>query len=242
MDNAIYVSLARQITLFRDMDVTAQNIANSDTSGYSGEHILFDSYLANDNNNGYQNKYAFPTDLDIYRNTENGALKATGNEMDFAIQGNGYFTVETPLGKRYTRSGNFQVSGTGVITTPEGYAVLDATGRELTLPEGTTKVEVGEAGNIKVNGDDYGIFGIVQFDNPKLLERISGKLFKSDIVGQPATNIRVNQGMLEASNVQPVMELTHMTTLNHAIADTATLIAVAEDLARKASNAWAQQS
>src|SRR4051812_9350277 len=107
MDNNIYIMLSRQMTLFRDMDVTANNIANTNTTGYSAEHILFSSYLTKDVNRGDRNSMAFAHDVSTYRDTESGPMKVTGNDLDMAIQGDGYFTVETPLGTRYTRAGNF---------------------------------------------------------------------------------------------------------------------------------------
>src|SRR5258708_5552303 len=111
MDNSIYVTLSRQLALFRDMDVTANNIANANTTGYNAEHIMFDSFVTKDANQGDRNPVSFANDVATYRNIENGSMQITGNDLDLAIQGNGYFIVETPLGTRYTRAGNFQVSG-----------------------------------------------------------------------------------------------------------------------------------
>lgn len=242
MDNSIYVTLSRQLALFRDMDVTANNIANANTTGYSAEHLIFNSYVTKDVNQGDRNPMAFANDIATYRNTETGTMKVTGNDLDVAIQGDGYFMVETPLGQRYTRAGNFQLNGEGTITTAEGYPVLDTAGQHIILPENTTSVTIGEGGNIKVNGEDFANFSIVQFDNAQLLERLNGRLFKSAISGQPAQNARVMQGMLENANTQPVVELTHMMSLSHAVTDTAQFIAIIYDMERKASNTWAQQS
>ena len=242
MDNSIYVSLSRQLTLFRDMDVTANNIANANTTGYSAEHILFNTFLTKDTNEGITNPMAFANDITTYRNADNGTLRATGNDLDVAIQGSGYFVVQTPLGKRYTRAGNFKTDGAGLLTNAEGYPVLDASGSQITLPDNTTSVEIGSAGNMKVNGDDFGTLNVVQFENPQFLERVTGTLLKSNVEGQPATNFTLAQRMLESSNVQPVSELTHMMTLTHAVTDTAQFIAIVNDLQRKAANAWAAQS
>ena len=242
MDNGIYVNLSRQLTLFRDMDVTANNIANANTTGYNAEHIMFDTYLTGSKSGKSSDSLAFANDISTYRDTETGSFNVTGNQLDMAISGNGYFAVQTPLGKRYTRAGNFQVDGAGTIVNAEGYPVLDNSGAQIVLPEDTYKVEIGEAGNMKVNGNDFGQIGVYQFDNQQMLERVSGTLFKSELTPQAATSdFRVAQGMLENSNVKAVSELAHMTTLNHAITDTAQFIAVVYDLERKASNAWAQQ-
>src|SRR5205823_2126303 len=137
---------------------------------------------------------AFANDVSTYRNTGNGGLQATGNELDVAIQGDGYFAVETPLGIRYTRAGNFQTGSDGTLITAEGYPVLDVSSQHIILPENTTSVKIGEVGNMKVNGEDAGQIGVLQFDNPQLLERLSGRLFKSEISPQAAQNARVAQG------------------------------------------------
>jgi len=241
MDNSAYIALSRQLTLFRDMDVTANNLANANTTGYTADHILFNSLITQDVNQGDRNPMAFAEDVSTYRNTENGTLQMTGNDLDAAIEGDGYFTVQTPLGTRYTRNGHFKIDGTGRLTTSDNYPVLDSTGQPIVLPEDTLTVQIGAAGNIRVNGDDFGTFGIAQFANPQLLERLNGQLFKSDVQPQPATNVQIAQGMLESSNVQPVMELTHMLKLSHEVTDTAQFIAIVYDLERKAASAWTQQ-
>jgi flagellar basal-body rod protein FlgF len=241
MDNSLYITLSRQLALFRDMDVTAGNIANANTTGYGAEHIEFSSYLTKDVNQGVTNPMSFADTPVSYRDTSGGPIHATGNQLDVAIQGNGYFAVETPLGTRYTRAGNFQVDATGVMVTAEGYPVLDNSGQHIQFPEDTTSVEVGEAGNMKVNGEDFATLGIMQFDNEQLLERLSGGLFKSEVEPHTAEGVRVLQGSLEGSNVQPVMELTHMIKVSRAVTETAKFIEVMYDLQRKTANTWAQQ-
>lgn len=241
MDNGIYVTLARQMALFRDMDVTANNIANANTTGYNSEHILFNSYLTKDINQGVKNPLSFADNISTYRNTESGSMTVTGNDLDVAINGDGYFTVETPLGTRYTRAGNFSIDGSGQMVTTEGYPVLDVTGQPFLLPENTTSVQIGALGNVKVNGEDFGTLGVVQFENPKLLQRLSDKLYSSEVAPDPATKYTVAQGTLEGSNVQPVKELTHMIDVSHSVNATAKFIEVMYDLQRKTSNTYAQQ-
>jgi flagellar basal-body rod protein FlgF len=242
MDNSAYIALSRQLTLFRDMDVTANNIANANTTGYDAEHIVFNSYLTRDVNQGDRNPMAFAHDISTYRNLETGPIKATGNQLDIAIQGNGYFAVRTPMGTRYTRAGNFQIGPDGTLVTTDGYPVLNTDNQIIVMPDNTDSIKIGEAGNVKVNGEDFGSIAVVKFANPQLLERLSGKLFKSDIPPQPADAARLTQGMLESSNVQPVAELTHMMTLSHTVTDTAQFVAIIYDLERKTAEGWVQQS
>ncbi|MDE3016450.1 MAG: flagellar basal-body rod protein FlgF [Pseudomonadota bacterium] len=241
MDNSIYVTLSGQLTLFHDMEATANNVANAETAGYDADHILFNSYVTQDVNQGNRNPMAFATEASTYRDITNGPMKVTGRDLDVAIQGEGYFEVETPLGIRYTRAGNFQIGADGTLVSAEGYPVLDNSGQHILLPDDTDKIDIGAAGNLKVNGEDFGSLGIVRFDHPQLLERMGNRLFKSDAQPSPADSANILQGTLEGSNVQPILEMTHMVDLSHQVANTAQLISVVYDLETKTADAWAQQ-
>ncbi len=184
---------------------------------------------------------AFAYDISTYRNTESGGLVATGNPLDVAIQGSGYFAVQTPLGIRYTRAGDFQIDAIGTLSTPEGYPVLDTSNQKITFPDNAVTVEIGEIGNITIDGTEFATIGVFKFENEQLLERLNGGLFKTEITPEPADGMRVAQGALEKSNVQPIMELTHMIEVSRAVANNAKYIETIYDLQRKAANTWAQQ-
>jgi flagellar basal-body rod protein FlgF len=241
MDNGIYITLSRELALFRDMDVTANNIANSNTTGYGAEHMLFNNYLTKDVNQKVRNNMAFANDISTYHSFDGGSLHTTGNSLDLAIQGEGFFSVETPLGTRYTRAGNFQIDGAGNLVTADGKPVLNDSGQHITFPADASNIVVGAAGNISVNGSEFSKIGIYKFDNPQLLERLDGAMFKSEITPQVAENARVAQGTLESSNVQPITELTHMMDVSRSVGDTAKFIETMYDLQRKAASAYAQQ-
>lgn len=241
MDNATYVTVGRQLALFREMDITSNNIANANTTGYNAEHIMFNTYLTHDKNQGVRNPMAFASDVRSYRDREEGPMTITGNDLDVAIKGDGYFTVETPAGIRYTRAGHFERDANGTLVTQEGYPVLDNTGQPITVGDSASGAQIGSAGNIKVNGEEVGTLGIVQFDNPQLLERLDNKLYKSEVPGIPATDAVVAAGMLESSNVKPVTELTNMIATSRAVTETAKFIEIMYDLQRKTANAYAQQ-
>lgn len=241
MDNGIYVTLARQTALFREMDMTANNLANTNTTAFNAEHVVFDTYLTHDKNQGVRNNLEFANDIHGYRDLEGGALSVTGNDLDVAIKGDGYFTIETPAGLRYTRAGHFERDAGGVLVTQEGYPVLDAQGQQIIFPDTANSIQIGAAGNIKVNGEDFSSLGLVQFDNPQLLQRLDNKLFKSEVPGQPVTDAVVAQGVLEGSNVKPISELTSMIDISRAVTDTAKFIEAMYDLQRKTSNTYAQQ-
>ncbi len=242
MDNSVYITLSRQLALFRDMDVTANNIANTNTTGYSGEHLLFNSYLTKDVNQKNRNDMAFAYDISSYHDFENAPIKATGNPLDLAIASDGFFAVETPLGTRYTRAGNFQLDGAGTLVTATGNPVLSDGGQHITFNPDAKDITIGQAGNISVNGQEFATIGIYKFDNPQLLERLDGAMFKSEITPETLADAKLVQGALSGANVKPVIELTHMIDVSRQVANTAKMIETMYDLQRKSANAWAQQA
>lgn len=242
MDNSVYITLSRQLALFRDMDVTANNIANTNTTGYSSEHILFNSYLTKDVNQKSRNEMAFAYDISSYHDFDSGPIKATGNPLDLAIASDGFFAVETPLGVRYTKAGNFQIDGSGTLVTASGNPVLNDGGQHITFTQEARDIKVGSIGNISVDGQEFATLGIYKFANPQLLERLDGAMFKSEVAPESATDAKVMQGALSGANVKPVIELTHMIDVSRSVANTAKMIETMYDLQRKSANTWAQQA
>lgn len=240
MDNSVYITLSRQLALFRDLDVTANNIANANTTGFRTENMLFTDYLVDDGNN---HKMAFARDIATYADTQEGPLRATGNPLDLAINGKGFFVVETGRGVRYTRAGNFNLDGEGTLITPDGSPVLDDAGQRILLPPGASKITVGENGSLVVDGEEIAVLGIVQFPNEQEPEHEAGGVFRSKngAPGQAVTGFRVAQGVLEDSNVSPIIQMTHMIDVNRSVGNTAKFIEVMYDLQRRASNTITQQ-
>jgi len=245
MDNGIYIALSRQVALFRDMATTTNNLANANTTGYQAEKLVFNEMLKQDINAGMRNKMAFPNDIVTYRSAVDGARRQTGNQLDVALEGEGnYFMVETPNGTRYTRAGNFSLNADGALITPEGYPVLDSSGQNIEFPPEAQDIVIGQAGNIKVNGEDFGSIGVAIFENPQMLKNVGSGLLDSEIeptIGNEET-VRMSQGTLENSNVQPIYELTHMIEVSRGQAAVAKYIETLYDLQRKTNNTYTQQS
>jgi len=143
-----------------------------------------------------------------------GALQKTGNDLDMAIQGPGYFVVQTANGPMYTRNGSFQVSGHGQLVTATGDAVMGE-GGTLTMPPG--KVSVSADGTISVNGAVSGKLDIVEFPAGTKLESAGNTYYSAppDTAG-PSTTSDVRQGFLESSNVNPIMGLVDLITTQRA--------------------------
>lgn len=238
MDNGIYIAAARQIALFRDMDVTAGNIANMSTAGYQSEHMMFKRYMVDDQVGTEMN---FAHDTTTFRNTGQGALRVTDNTLDVAIKGDGYFVLQTPLGERYTRSGNFQINDTGTLVSIEGYPVLDQSNQPINLEDTIGELVIGGDGSITVGGDIVTSLGVVEFENQQLMERHGARLFSSEAEPIPSETSEVIQGALESSNVQAISQLTHMMSLSRATSSTAKYIEVMYDLQRRNTTTWTQQ-
>lgn len=241
MDNSIYITLSRQMALFRDMEVTANNIANVDTPGYQGEKLLFSDFLVKDVQNTDRRNTAYALDPMTYRDTSSGRMKTTGNTFDVAISGDAYFQVQSPLGVRYTRSGNFQVDAEGNLVTVEGYPVLGNDGGTITLPQNAVNVDINGSGQITVDGQDAGQIGMVEFANPQDMTRLGNNFYTATETPIPSETARMAQGVLESSNVTAVTEMVRVMNVSRAVGNTAKFIETMYDLERRTGQIYARQ-
>lgn len=190
----------------------SQDLANVNTVGYVSGRSLFRSILAQQlQGTAAAGGKAYVVYENGFLNLEKGTLRSTGNSLDFAIQGDGFFRVGTAEGEEaYTRAGNFQIDGNGNLLTQGGLPVLDDGGSPIQLPPG--KVTVNTDGEIFVEGNPVARFGLVRFKNPASVERMGGVLLKtpSSNVEQANGKVLVRQGMLEGSNVNGVMAITRL--------------------------------
>src|SRR5690606_16466800 len=128
MENAQLISLSRQMALQRQMDVVANNLANINTTGFKGEQLLFQQYLmpvARDRDFNYPDQpLHYVEDWATIHDMSNGAITLTGNPLDVALNGEGFLTVSTPAGDRYTRAGSLQIDNAGILVDIEGNPVL----------------------------------------------------------------------------------------------------------------------
>jgi flagellar basal-body rod protein FlgF len=212
MQNATYIALSSQMALQRQMDVVANNLANASTPAFKGEEMLFSQYLVQPRGGS---PLAFVEDSGTVRDLRQGPIAQTGNPLDLAIAGRGYFTVQTPLGARFTRNGHFQLDSQGQIVTSQGYPLLGLSGQPIIIPGGTHGIAVAADGTVSVGQDgsaqqaSLGTIQIVDFPAPQAVTPAANGLWVTDQTPQPAT-ATVQQGMIEESNVQPVVELTRM--------------------------------
>jgi flagellar basal-body rod protein FlgF len=207
MQNTTSIALSRLTAQQRAMDVTATNIANAATPGFRGGRTLFTDWLVKAEGG---EKIAFTQDRSTYRDTSPGPLTHTGNTLDLALGGDGYFTVATPNGPRLTRGGHFELDGQGGIVDGLGNALLDTKGSPLRLATADTQITVAPDGTISSENGRIGRIGVVKPDDEMRLRSEGGRLFLADGPTQPVANPKIRQGAIENSNVQPALELTRM--------------------------------
>ncbi len=223
MDNANYISLSLATALQRNLDVTANNMANANTAGFKGERVVFSSYLHRDDTAATGNT-SFLIDRGSYVDTQQGAVSYTGNPLDVALQGTGWFAYETPQGQRaYGRDGHFATDAQGRLVTMSGARVLDIAGNQIALPpDAGADLSISRTGMISslANGPIAQI-GVFEVPDLQTYERIGNGLFvQPDIEGirppVPDEVSEVVQGAVEGSNVQPVIEMTRMMSIQKA--------------------------
>ncbi len=241
MDNSVYIALSRQVALFRDLDVTANNVANVNTGGYMAQDLQNTTFNVDAGNH---NQVTFANPVSTYRRLDPGSMKTTGNPLDAAILGPGYFTIQTPLGDRYTKAGNFQLDPNGTLVTSTGNPVLDNSGQPITFDPTDTNIVIGSIGNISVNGSERATLGIVTFDNQQAMEPVGDGIYRSDAAPIPNPedgSITVSQGTLEGSNADPIKQLTHLVELQRTVSLTNNMINALYTMDQETSKVFAQQ-
>lgn len=212
MDAAGYATLNRQSGLMREMGVVANNIANASTTGFRREGVVFSEFVAAlDQDPSLSMAHASGRHVDLSQST----LSQTGGQFDFAIQGEGFFLIDTPQGQRLTRAGSFTPSAEGELVTPDGYRLLDAGGAPIFVPPDAKGVALASDGTLSANGQPIAQVGLWQPSDPLSLRHQAGTLFAADAV-EPSEGATVMQGMLEDSNVQPVSEIARMIEVQRA--------------------------
>jgi flagellar basal-body rod protein FlgF len=233
MHEGIYIAASGAFKQERKLDVIANNLANQGNSGFKRDGLSFREMIAPFTNSsdltaGLNTQQgisfsAFPVSYvavdNIYTDTSNGTLRPTGNALDVGLDGDGFFVVDTPNGQRFTRNGNFKLAGDGSLSTQEGYSVLGRNGKPIKIALNGGQIAFDSSGGISVgNGlqnDPVGSLKLVTFDDPRKLAKQGDGLFKiadPSVKEQKPKNLNVQQGVLEASNVNSIEEMTEMIT------------------------------
>lgn len=238
MENAQLISLSRQIALQRQMDVVANNLANINTTGFKGETILFEDYLmpnaADEAFLDGDRDLHFVQDWGTMHNMESGGIQQTGNQLDVALEGNGFLVVQGPNGEAYTKNGSLQIDATGTLVDIGGNPVLSDLG-PITFEPSETSITIGKNGAIFTNEGAKGHLRLAEFANVGELKKAGDNLFTGSNP-QPAVATTIVQGAIEHSNVTGVTEIATMIRVQRAYQTLATIVQQQEDVRRTAIN------
>ena len=214
MENSLYVALSRQSDLRRQMDTVSNNLANMSTTGFKGERVMFVEHLVK--SKGGENlltpKLSYVRDIATMTDTSTGPIEQTGNPLDIAIQGEGYFVVQAIDGERFTRNGRFQLDNGGQLVNQLGQPVLAEGGAPVVFAPEDSEIVISRDGTISTNNGELGKLRVVTFENDQNLERTAGAQFIADENNQPedAEDVDMVQGALEGSNIEPILEMANM--------------------------------
>ena len=208
MENSIYLGLSRQLVLQTNMDIVSNNIANMNTTGFRAQNPVFEEYLSDPRH--ADDPLSFVYDYGQYQMTTPGSLEQTGNPYHVGLNGPGFMAVEMPGGQTgYTRDGNFQTRSDGTLVTSAGFPVLGQ-GGPLLIPASATEISIDEKGVVSDQNGSIGQLQIVEFENVQDLEPVGNNLYKTDSATKPAEETVSQQGFIEKSNVNSVVEMTRM--------------------------------
>jgi flagellar basal-body rod protein FlgF len=203
MDSLLTAAAAGMRSRMEALDLAANKIANTGTTGFKLDRESYNLYVAPE---AFDPESPAPSTLPVvernWTDFSQGSLTSTGNLLDVAISGPGFFAVNGPGSTLYTRDGSFRLSQTGVIVTAEGYPLRGATGATIQL-QPNLPFEIAPDGTVKQAGVDVGKVEVTDFDQPRALAKFGRNYFQSDgaATPKPAANSQVEQGKVEASNV-----------------------------------------
>jgi flagellar basal-body rod protein FlgF len=215
MENTSYVALSRQNALWRQLEVTANNMANANTPAYKAQQVMFTDYLVKtkSDNTPFGRQVAFAQDVGVLRDTREGPMAQTGAPLDMAIHDNGFFVIDTPAGQRFTRSGHFRLDETGMAVNASGYPVLQQNGQPIVFAPNETQISISGDGTISTENGVIGKIRVVKFENEQALKEAGAGMFQSAAEPINVDKVSITQGALEQSNVQTVSEVTNMISI-----------------------------
>ncbi len=196
------------------MQTVANNIANMSTTGFRREGVIFSEYV-HDTGPG-QPSLSMAGSQTRYAGLSQGALSQTNNQFDFAIDGDGFFLIETPEGQQLTRAGNFTPNEAGDLVTQEGHLVLDGGGAPIFIPPDARNVAMGADGTMSADGRPIGQIGVWRPVDGGSLQHQMGTRFEAGDIEPVFEDAKVLQGFLEGSNVDPVGEIARMIEVSRA--------------------------
>lgn len=212
MDQPGYVILSRLGAQQRAAQVLANNLANADTPGFQAQRPVFARFIPPTGAAARGEAITYSVDRATWRETRPGPLTTTGNPLDVALRGEGFFAVETAAGEeRFTRAGRFTLAPDGRLVDAEGHAVLDTSSSPITLGPADSRIEIQGDGTIRSENGVIGKLRVVRFEAPQRLRAEGDRLLATEETPLAMDRPGVVQGAVEGSNVSPVLEMVRMT-------------------------------
>jgi flagellar basal-body rod protein FlgF len=245
MENSLLVGLSRQMVLERQMDVVSNNLANVNTTGFKSDQSLFEEYLSSraheDNFVPSDRRVSFVQDRGTWRDYAPGSLQQTSNPLDVAIDGAGFFAVQTAGGERYTRDGNLQMNNVGQLVTHSGDPVLGTSGpivfqptdHDINIsPDGTVTVLEGASHTDSIRGK----LRMVSFADAQALLKQGDNYYAATGEGAAQADAKstLRQGYIEKSNVNAVTEMSRMIEVTRAYTTLSNILSQQSDLHKNA--------
>lgn len=215
MDSGYYTASAGLAAQEQALELVAHNLANLSTTGYRGQQTTFRSLLAGNADVSANPLNVAVNDFGVLSGSRldltSGSFAPTGNPLDAAVAGKGFFSVQSAQGILYTRDGSFHVTGAGQLVTSEGNAVLGQQG-PITLPNGN--VAISSDGTISVDGNVVDKLNLAEFPPGTNLTAVGNATYSApDGAAVPAVESTVRQGMLEGSNVGAIEGVVQLITV-----------------------------
>ncbi|HKA86167.1 MAG TPA: flagellar basal-body rod protein FlgF [Haliangiales bacterium] len=215
MANGIYVALSGAVAQSQALDVVSNNVANASTSGYRAVRVTFGEALTKAK--GMDQRFAVTQGTVV--DATQGTLVQTGNPLDVALQGDGYFGVNAPQGVRWTRAGELRVAADGRLVNADGLEVRGAGGKPIAVPPDAAEITIGADGAVSAGDTQLGKMELARFD-PKSMAREGATLYRATaapVAGAPevvagaleSSNINVVRGMVDLIRVSRTFEALH---------------------------------
>ncbi|WP_425046905.1 flagellar hook-basal body complex protein [Primorskyibacter sp. S87] len=213
MEASTYTTLSRQSALLKEIRVVANNVANASTTGYRAEGLVFSEFVKS----APDHSSLSMTRADV-RNTSSaqGQLTQTNGVFDLAIEGDGYFMVDTDRGPRLTRAGSFSPNSDGDLVNMDGHPVLDAGGARIFVPPDVANIFIAPDGTLSADGRSISQIGLFLPTEPARVVREGGVLFQAEGEVETIDTGTVLQGFLEGSNVNPMAQMVRLVEVQRA--------------------------
>ncbi len=244
MDNTEYVALSRQTVLWKQLSTVGNNLANMNTTGFKKVDPLFSTYMSRipSAEQPFGEKIAYVQDFGIVRDFENGSFEATGNPLDMAIKGDGFFVIDDEkLGQVYTRSGHFQLDANGMVVNSQGQPLLSTSEEPIFIAPNEKDITLSRDGTLSTENGEIAQIKLVRFRDNQMMREFHSGLYGTDMEKNPPVEevfATIEQGYIESSNVNAVQEITSMINVQRSYEAMQQMIEAESDRRLKAMNAF----